>query len=124
MSTPGSNPHRPVEDYDVDRLQVEARQRVKPSSTNWSCGLTPYVPSISLVLCHCHIDSLAKFPAAIAKGKHPFPFRTRKLSPSAPMVLHGRLCGRVGRRRDSREKACCKWAFSFSTPRLCPLQLL
>jgi hypothetical protein len=40
MSTPGSNPHRPVEDYDVDRLQVEARQRVKLSSTNWSCGLT------------------------------------------------------------------------------------
>ena len=32
-----------------------------------------------------------------AKGSHPFPFRTRKLSPSAPMVLpHG---GRVGRRQ-------------------------
>jgi hypothetical protein len=27
---------------------------------------------------------------------HPFPFRTRKLSSPAPMVLHGRLCGRVG----------------------------
>ena len=36
---------------------------------------------------------------AIAKRSHPFPFRTRKLSSSAPMVLHGRLCGRVGRRR-------------------------
>ena len=35
----------------------------------------------------------------MAKGKRPDPFRTRKLSLSAPMVLHGRLCGRVGRRR-------------------------
>ena len=35
----------------------------------------------------------------MAKGKHPAPFRTRKLSPSAPMVLHVRACGRVGRRR-------------------------
>src|SRR3954452_24624044 len=35
----------------------------------------------------------------IAKGKHPVPSRTRKLSPSAPMVLQPRGCGRVGRRR-------------------------
>ncbi len=28
----------------------------------------------------------------MAKGKRPGPFRTRKLSLSAPMVLHGRLC--------------------------------
>ena len=31
------------------------------------------------------------------RGFHPFPSRTRKLSPSSPMVLHGRPCGRVGR---------------------------
>ena len=37
----------------------------------------------------------------MAKGKHPVPFRTRKLSPSAPMVLRGGLRGRVGRRRTS-----------------------
>jgi hypothetical protein len=35
----------------------------------------------------------------MAKVRHPFPSRTRKLRPSAPMVLHGKLCGRVGRRR-------------------------
>ena len=34
----------------------------------------------------------------IARGFHPFPSRTRQLSPSAPMVLHARVCGRVGRR--------------------------
>src|SRR6266498_3574128 len=38
-------------------------------------------------------------PVAIARGKHLFPFRTEKLSPSAPMVLGGQLPGRVGRRR-------------------------
>ena len=36
------------------------------------------------------------FPVVIATGFHLFPFRTEKLSPTAPMVLHPR--GRVGRR--------------------------
>ena len=35
----------------------------------------------------------------IGSGSHPFPFRTRKLSLIPPMVLHGKLCGRVGRCR-------------------------
>src|SRR5437764_15407208 len=39
------------------------------------------------------------FPVAMARGKHLFPFRTEKLSPSAPMVLGPRGPGRVGRRR-------------------------
>jgi hypothetical protein len=37
--------------------------------------------------------------AVMAEGKHPVTFRTRKLSSSAPMVLHRGRCGRVGRRR-------------------------
>jgi hypothetical protein len=37
---------------------------------------------------------------AMAEGKHPVPFRTRKLSPPAPMVLPRRRGGRVGRCRD------------------------
>src|SRR5262245_18806486 len=37
----------------------------------------------------------------MAAGSHPFPFRTRKLSLPAPMVLGGRLPGRVGRRRNN-----------------------
>ena len=36
----------------------------------------------------------------VAKGVHPVPFRTRQLSPSAPMVL-GSWPGRVGRRQRS-----------------------
>src|SRR5699024_7576964 len=42
---------------------------------------------------------LNRVTAVIAQGKRPVPFRTRKLSPTAPMVLHWRRCGRVGRRR-------------------------
>ncbi len=34
-----------------------------------------------------------KFPAAIAEVSHPFPSRTRPLSPPAPMVLRGRHVG-------------------------------
>ncbi len=37
------------------------------------------------------------FPPSLERGPHPFPFRTRKLSSSALMVLHWRRCGRVGR---------------------------
>src|SRR5688500_17602315 len=37
--------------------------------------------------------------AVMARGKRPVPFRTRKLSLSAPMVLPWRRGGRVGRRR-------------------------
>ena len=39
----------------------------------------------------------------IVSGFHLFPFRTEKLSPSAPMVLHTR--GRVGSRRFFRRKS-------------------
>ncbi len=42
---------------------------------------------------------------AIATESHPFPSRTRKLSLPAPMVLGGRLPGRVGRRRISQYEA-------------------
>ena len=52
----------------------------------------------------CPIDRSARLhlnrvPAVIARGKRPVPFRTRKLSLSAPMVLPWRRGGRVGRRR-------------------------
>src|SRR4051795_1358776 len=40
-----------------------------------------------------------EFPVALARGKHLFPFRTEKLSLSAPMVLGSQGPGRVGRRR-------------------------
>ena len=39
----------------------------------------------------------------IVSGFHLFPFRTEKLSPSAPMVLHTR--GRVGSRRFFRKRS-------------------
>src|SRR2546425_3474882 len=42
-------------------------------------------------------------PVAIGEGKHPAPFRTRKLSPLPPMVLLWRRSGRVGRRRGTVE---------------------
>src|SRR5947208_16677081 len=43
--------------------------------------------------------NIERVTAATAKGKRPAPFRTRKLSPSAPMVLPPREGGRVGHRR-------------------------
>ena len=51
------------------------------------------------------ISYLHRVTAVIARGKRPVPFRTRKLSPSAPMVLHSPGCGRVGRRRTSFRKS-------------------
>src|SRR5262245_33402193 len=40
------------------------------------------------------------FPVILSTGSHPFPSRTRKLSLLEPMVLRGKLRGRVGSRRD------------------------
>ena len=39
------------------------------------------------------------FPVAIPEGPHPFPYRTRKLSPPRPMLLLPRGSGKVGRCR-------------------------
>ena len=41
----------------------------------------------------------AKFLGGQAEGSHPFPSRTRKLSPPAPTILTGQLVGKIGRRR-------------------------
>ena len=49
-------------------------------------------------------DGDTNVSVVMAKGKHPVPSRTRKLSPPAPMVLHGRPCGRVGHRRTTPPK--------------------
>jgi hypothetical protein len=38
-----------------------------------------------------------EIPVTMAEGPHPFPFRTRPLSPPAPMILH--TSGKVGCRR-------------------------
>ena len=41
----------------------------------------------------------------LPRGFHPFPSRTRKLSPAGPMVLYAKVCGRLGRRRIKLKKA-------------------
>ena len=69
---------------------------------------------------------LLMFTAVIAKRFHPFPFRTRKLSSSAPMVLHGRLCGRVERCRVIFQKALyitkmCRAFFLLAHLLVCPV---
>src|SRR5579883_1423050 len=44
----------------------------------------------------------------IAKGSHPFPSRTRSLSPSAPTILEAQASGKIGHRRSP-----CTYAFLF-----------
>jgi hypothetical protein len=75
-----------------------------------------------LLTCPNCANPISKFSVAMAKGIHPFPSRTRKLSPSAPMVLHGKLCGRVGRRRKTLHKRpVTLWFRAFITlPRRMP----
>ena len=43
--------------------------------------------------------SFISLPVTIAAGLHLFPFRTEKLRPPAPMILHAQVCGKVGRHR-------------------------
>ena len=73
----------------------------KLTSTNWPRGLTIifYLHyAVVNVLLDLYISK--SVTVAIAEGKHPFPFRTRQLSPPALMILRGRPRGKVGRRRD------------------------
>ena len=44
-------------------------------------------------------DKRISLPVILPRGKYPFPSRTRKSSPAGPIVLHAKVCGRVGRRR-------------------------
>ena len=48
----------------------------------------------------CEERKSSQFPVMMAKGSHLFPYRTQKLSPSAPMVLGWTRPGRVGRCRN------------------------
>ena len=70
---------------------------INNSMSNWM-----FVLAVEF-LKHCLFDKNIKVSVAMAVGSHPFPFRTRKLSPPAPMVLGWRRPGRVGRRRISQE---------------------
>ena len=54
-----------------------------------------------------------KIPVTMAKGTHLFPYRTQKLSLSAPMVLGWRRPGRVGRCRIPHEEAQQMLGFFF-----------
>src|SRR6266852_5655738 len=67
-----------------------------------------------------------EFPVVIPRGSHPFPSRTRKLSLAGPMILHGQLCGNVGRRRIKYTKALSQrpGLFSFLAVVLPPLREL
>src|SRR5437763_3476253 len=56
------------------------------------------IPATRIQCCTRYTET--KFPVVIEGGSHPFPFRTRQLSLSSPMILRGQLCGKVGRRRD------------------------
>ena len=60
-------------------------------------------------LCSCQgagkcLEKRKQFPVAMAKGFHLFPYRTQKLSPSAPKVLGWTRPGRIGRRRIPLER--------------------
>lgn len=64
------------------------------------------------------------FPVAMSEGPHPIPSRTRKLSPPEPMVLHAKVCGRVGRCRvNSRTPHLVFFEVGrFLFPSRCPRQ--
>ena len=47
----------------------------------------PFLYKDFLLFTYIYKDNIRPCLVIIAKGPHPIPFRTRKLSPSAPMVL-------------------------------------
>ncbi len=59
--------------------------------------------------------TLTSFVVVLARGKYPFPFRTRQSSLSALMILQGQPCGKVSRRHDFFKNGPLqsKWAVLF-----------
>ena len=51
----------------------------------------------------CFPTDNPRFAAVMAQERRPVPFRTRKLRPGTAMVLHPTGCGRVARRRTTRQ---------------------
>ena len=93
-----------------DRQGDEARLRaafrlVGPRTNQIGCQRTADV-----VPC---LETPTRFPVVIGAGSHPFPFRTRKLSLSPPMVLHAQVCGRVGHCRESIASPHQPWCGLF-----------
>jgi hypothetical protein len=85
-----------LEDYQVDRSEVYARisKGAQLTDTNRTIGLivtfvcSAIVPLPKRSRLRAQISLQPNFfLVAIAMGSHPFPFRTRPLSPSAPMIL-------------------------------------
>ena len=75
------------------------------TTTNQSLGLTIKFTQATSRACawtclNSRYSILKSFPVILSAGSHPFPSRTRKLSLLEPMVLRGKLRGRVGSRRD------------------------
>jgi hypothetical protein len=62
------------------------------------------------------MESSNNFPVTITKGSHPVTFRTRKLSPSVPMILPWQRGGKVGRHRDFFLSVCRKSKNSDTNP--------
>jgi hypothetical protein len=53
----------------------------------------------------------------LPRGFHPFPSRTRKLSPAGPIVLYAKVCGRVGRRRIKSKRPHSEMNGAFGVSR-------
>ena len=102
-----------LEDYQVDRSEVYARifKGAQLTDTNRTIGLISSCVSVPRFW-RCQATSVRAnlvgrpflrdahynfFLVAISVGPHPFPFRTRTLSPPEPMILDK---GKVGRCQD------------------------
>lgn len=92
----------------MDRWQVDVRRRMEPSHTNRPEGFLlkhalqfgPRDRTMRLEPAeHSADETHPGLSVATAEGPHPTPFRTRKLSPPAPMVMSWQRGVRVGRRR-------------------------
>src|SRR5438046_9966136 len=98
-------------EYDKPSQGILTRQST-PSSVVSAIGHPRSTTRCVVRLVHV-VHDLPTLLATRASGPHPFPFRTRSLSPTAPMVLRSRDRGRVGRRRRlfGAQSTTVDWAF-------------
>ena len=93
---------RPLHTPHTTGVNTQQSKHSSASTVRFPTNTPPAPPTLGCGKTSEHRSTLVS--VVIAVGKRPVPFRTRKLSPPAPMVLRSGERGRVGHRRHPHEK--------------------
>ena len=107
LDLPDASPSRPVEDYDLDRREVQARQRAQPTRTNQPCGLivhSPFQSGNTILVLWLYNEASLALRNTVSPGGHggeviPVPIPNTEVKSPSGEGTAGVARGRVARRQ-------------------------